>query len=116
MTDSIVLRGGTVLTMDAAHTVLADCDVLVVDDRIAAVGPALEVPEPYGAQKPGQVAAQAAHGGFGRRSRIHRHHEKHGGARKRCDDRLRNRGWHASLLTNLSGGSLSCGCRVRRTN
>ena len=31
-------RGGTVLTMDDAHTVLTDADVLVVDDRIAAVG------------------------------------------------------------------------------
>ncbi|GAA1542551.1 amidohydrolase family protein [Kribbella lupini] len=41
----VVLRGGTVLTMDDAHTVLADADVLVVDDRIVAVGPALEVPE-----------------------------------------------------------------------
>jgi 5-methylthioadenosine/S-adenosylhomocysteine deaminase len=41
----VVLRGGTVLTMDDAHTVLADADVLVADDRIAAVGPALEVPE-----------------------------------------------------------------------
>ncbi len=41
----VVLRGGTVLTMDDSHTVLTDADVLVVDDRIAAVGPALEVPE-----------------------------------------------------------------------
>ncbi|MGY1858151.1 amidohydrolase family protein [Modestobacter sp. SYSU DS0290] len=40
----VVLRGGTVLTMDDAHTVLREADVLVVDDRIAAVGPALEVP------------------------------------------------------------------------
>src|SRR5260370_11365892 len=39
-----VLRGGTVLTMDDAHTVLADADVLVVDDRIAAVGPRLAAP------------------------------------------------------------------------
>ena len=42
---SVVLRGGTVLTMDDGHTVLADADVLVVDDRIAAVGQRLEVPE-----------------------------------------------------------------------
>jgi cytosine/adenosine deaminase-related metal-dependent hydrolase len=42
---SVVLRGGTVLTMDDAHTVLTDADVLVVDDRISAVGPALDVPE-----------------------------------------------------------------------
>jgi cytosine/adenosine deaminase-related metal-dependent hydrolase len=41
----VVLRGGTVLTLDAAHTVLTGADVLVVDDRIAAIGPALEVPE-----------------------------------------------------------------------
>jgi cytosine/adenosine deaminase-related metal-dependent hydrolase len=41
----VVLRGGTVLTMDDAGTILRDGDVLVVDDRIAAVGPALEVPE-----------------------------------------------------------------------
>jgi cytosine/adenosine deaminase-related metal-dependent hydrolase len=41
----VVLRGGTVLTMDDTGTVLHDADVLVVDDRIAAVGPALEVPE-----------------------------------------------------------------------
>src|SRR3954465_15902864 len=41
----VVLRGGTVLTMDNAHTVLVDADVLVVDDRIAAVGPPLEVPD-----------------------------------------------------------------------
>jgi cytosine/adenosine deaminase-related metal-dependent hydrolase len=41
----LVFRGGTVLTMDDAGTVLTDADVLVVDDRIAAVGPRLEVPE-----------------------------------------------------------------------
>src|SRR3569833_2901318 len=40
-----VLRGGTVLTMDDAHTVLHGGDVLVVDGRIAAIGPQLEVPE-----------------------------------------------------------------------
>jgi 5-methylthioadenosine/S-adenosylhomocysteine deaminase len=41
----VVFRNGIVLTMDERHTVLPDADVLVVDDRIAAVGPALEVPE-----------------------------------------------------------------------
>jgi 5-methylthioadenosine/S-adenosylhomocysteine deaminase len=41
----VVLRGGTVLTMDDSHRVLTDADVLVVGDRIAAVGPALDVPE-----------------------------------------------------------------------
>lgn len=41
----VVLRGGTVLTMDDAHRVLAGADVLVDGDRIAAVGPALEVPD-----------------------------------------------------------------------
>jgi cytosine/adenosine deaminase-related metal-dependent hydrolase len=40
-----VLRGGTVLTMDDSGTVRPDADVLVVDDRIAAVGVGLEVPE-----------------------------------------------------------------------
>jgi cytosine/adenosine deaminase-related metal-dependent hydrolase len=41
----VVLRGGTVLTMDEARRVLPDCDVLVVDDRIAAIGAALAVPD-----------------------------------------------------------------------
>ena len=41
----LVFRGGTVLTMDDAGTVLTDADVLVVDDRIAAVGQKLDVPE-----------------------------------------------------------------------
>ena len=35
----IVFRGGTVLTMDASSTVLTDADVLVVGDRVEAVGP-----------------------------------------------------------------------------
>ncbi|HVT16332.1 MAG TPA: amidohydrolase family protein [Thermoanaerobaculia bacterium] len=39
----LLLRGGTVLTLDAAATV-ADADVLVADGRIAAVGPALAAP------------------------------------------------------------------------
>ena len=42
---AVVLRGGTVLTMDDQHTVLTDTDVLVVGDRIEAIGSALEVPE-----------------------------------------------------------------------
>src|SRR3954447_22247237 len=41
----VVLRGGTVLTMDDASTVLPDADVLVDGDRIAAVGARLDVPE-----------------------------------------------------------------------
>ncbi|WP_448608779.1 amidohydrolase family protein [Geodermatophilus sp. URMC 60] len=41
----VLLRGGTVLTMDDGSTVLENGDVLVVDDRIAAVGTALDVPE-----------------------------------------------------------------------
>ncbi|MCW2718497.1 MAG: amidohydrolase [Pseudonocardia sp.] len=41
----IVLRGGTVLTVDAARRVLTGHDVLVVDDRIAAVGVDLVVPD-----------------------------------------------------------------------
>jgi len=41
----IVFRNGTVLTMDDRHTVHQKGDVLVIDDRIEAVGPQLEVPE-----------------------------------------------------------------------
>jgi cytosine/adenosine deaminase-related metal-dependent hydrolase len=41
----VVLRGGTVLPMDDGRQVLGRTDVLVVDDRIAAVGPDLPVPE-----------------------------------------------------------------------
>src|SRR3954453_19467948 len=41
----VVLRGGTVLTMDASRTVLPGADVLVVGDKIAAVGASLDVPE-----------------------------------------------------------------------
>jgi heptaprenylglyceryl phosphate synthase len=40
----VVFRGGTVLTMDDAHTVLPDADVLVVGDRIARSGPASRCP------------------------------------------------------------------------
>ena len=41
----VVFRGGTVLTMDATRRVLKHADVLVIGEDIAAVGPALEVPE-----------------------------------------------------------------------
>jgi cytosine/adenosine deaminase-related metal-dependent hydrolase len=41
----IVFRHGIVLTMNDAHDVHADADVLVVGERIEAVGPGLEVPE-----------------------------------------------------------------------
>jgi 5-methylthioadenosine/S-adenosylhomocysteine deaminase len=41
----IVLRRGTVLTMDQSRTVLSGADVLVVGDRVAAVGQTLDVPE-----------------------------------------------------------------------
>ena len=41
----IVFRRGTVLTMDDAHQIVADGDVLVVGEQIAAVGAALEVPD-----------------------------------------------------------------------
>ena len=41
----VVLRRGTVLTMNDAHDVLRDADVLVVDEKIAGVGARLEVPE-----------------------------------------------------------------------
>ena len=35
---SVVLRGGTVLTLDAQHSVLPGADVLVTGDRVADVG------------------------------------------------------------------------------
>ena len=41
----VVLRGGLVLTMDDRRQVLADTDVLVVDDRIAGIGPGLAAPD-----------------------------------------------------------------------
>jgi cytosine/adenosine deaminase-related metal-dependent hydrolase len=41
---SAVLRGGTLLTVDGAHRVLPDTDVLVVGDQIAEIGPSLHVP------------------------------------------------------------------------
>src|SRR5689334_23750015 len=44
MAESVVLRGGTVLTMDAGHRVLTGADVLVTGDRVAAVGERLDVP------------------------------------------------------------------------
>ncbi|MBV9359493.1 MAG: amidohydrolase family protein [Chloroflexi bacterium] len=40
----VVLRNGTVLTMDDGHRVLHDADVLAVGERIAGVGPKLEAP------------------------------------------------------------------------
>ena len=39
---AVVLRHGTVLPMDVGRSVLTDTDVLVVGDRVAAVGVALE--------------------------------------------------------------------------
>ncbi|HEX2133381.1 MAG TPA: amidohydrolase family protein [Actinophytocola sp.] len=51
----VVFRGGTVLPMDDTRQVLADTDVLVVGDTIAAVGPGLGVPE-------GTVAIDATDG------------------------------------------------------
>ena len=41
----LVLRGGTVLTLNDAHDVLDDADVLVIDERIAGVGPNREAPD-----------------------------------------------------------------------
>ncbi|MEU8075638.1 amidohydrolase family protein [Catellatospora citrea] len=41
----VVLRNATVLTMDDRRTVLRDTDVLIIGERIEAVGPALAVPE-----------------------------------------------------------------------
>jgi cytosine/adenosine deaminase-related metal-dependent hydrolase len=41
----VVLRNGTVLTLDDAHRVLSGSDVLVQGDRIAAIGPHLSAPD-----------------------------------------------------------------------
>jgi 5-methylthioadenosine/S-adenosylhomocysteine deaminase len=41
----LVFRNATVLTMDDAHQVLTGADVLITGERIAAVGPGLQVPE-----------------------------------------------------------------------
>lgn len=42
---AVLLRGGTVLPMDDARSVLTNADVLVVGDRIAEVGPDLAAPD-----------------------------------------------------------------------
>jgi 5-methylthioadenosine/S-adenosylhomocysteine deaminase len=42
---AIVLRRGLVMTMDQQHAILPEADVLLVADRIEAIGPDLEVPE-----------------------------------------------------------------------
>ena len=41
----VVLRRGTVLTMNDAHDILRAADVLIDGETIAAVGPDLEVPD-----------------------------------------------------------------------
>jgi cytosine/adenosine deaminase-related metal-dependent hydrolase len=51
----VLLRGGTVLTLDDTRRVLTGTDVLITGDRIAAIGPALEAP-------PGTVEIDAAGG------------------------------------------------------
>src|SRR5688572_31496090 len=45
MTDSVLFRNGTVLTMDDRHTVLPNADVLVIGQRIAEVGVGLTAPQ-----------------------------------------------------------------------
>ena len=42
---AVLLRGGTVLPMDESRSVLTDTDVLVIDDRVAAVGRNLVAPD-----------------------------------------------------------------------
>jgi 5-methylthioadenosine/S-adenosylhomocysteine deaminase len=63
----LVFRNATVLTMDDGHRVLDGADVLVDGERIAAVGPALEVPAGTaeidasgGIVMPGMIASPAA--------------------------------------------------------
>ena len=41
----VVFRNATVLTMDDAHQILTGADVLITGERIAAVGPGLQVPD-----------------------------------------------------------------------
>ncbi|MFC6085952.1 amidohydrolase family protein [Sphaerisporangium aureirubrum] len=41
----VLFRGGTVLTMDDRHTVLRDADVLVIGERVEAVGHGLAAPD-----------------------------------------------------------------------
>lgn len=41
----IVLRNGMVVTMNAGRQVINNCDVLIVNDSIAEIGPHIEVPE-----------------------------------------------------------------------
>jgi cytosine/adenosine deaminase-related metal-dependent hydrolase len=41
----VIFRNGLVLTLDDAHTVLPNADVLIIDGRIAEVGPGLTAPE-----------------------------------------------------------------------
>lgn len=41
----IVFRNGTILTMDAGHTVLRDADLLVIDGKIAEVAQQIQAPE-----------------------------------------------------------------------
>jgi len=45
MSDSVLFRNGTVLTMDDRHTVLPNADVLVIGERIAEIGVGLAAPE-----------------------------------------------------------------------
>ncbi|MEV4706054.1 amidohydrolase family protein [Actinoplanes sp. NPDC049316] len=45
MSEAVLFRNGTVLTMDDQHTVLTGADVLVVGERIAEVGTGLTAPE-----------------------------------------------------------------------
>ena len=45
MSDSVLFRNGTVLTMDDRHTVLPNADVLVIGERVAEIGVGLTAPE-----------------------------------------------------------------------
>jgi 5-methylthioadenosine/S-adenosylhomocysteine deaminase len=47
---SLIVRGGTLVTCDAAMTVIPDGALLVEDGRIAALGPQASVPVPPGAE------------------------------------------------------------------
>jgi hypothetical protein len=67
-----------------------------------------EIAETHGAQQRSQITAKVSHGGLRLRSRVQFHHEENGGARQLRNYGLRNREWHAALLTVLAANSLPC--------
>jgi Tol biopolymer transport system component len=93
---TLVLRGATVITM-REDEVIDDADIVIVDNRIAAVGPRGEVEFPAGAEirslsgryiVPGFIDTHShCHGGTRRFDSHHRHAHLPGHDRRRPDDR-----------------------------